>query len=39
MQRLDINVNGCDYSVEVKADMTLLEVLRDKLHITSPKVG
>jgi len=39
MHRLDIRVNGVDYAVDVKADMTLLEVLRDKLHITSPKVG
>lgn len=39
MQELNLKVNGTDYTVSVKADMTLLEVLRDKLHITSPKVG
>ncbi|MCR4431147.1 MAG: (2Fe-2S)-binding protein [Tepidanaerobacteraceae bacterium] len=39
MQELNLKVNGATYSVSVKADMTLLEVLRDKLHITSPKVG
>ena len=39
MQELNLKVNGTDYTVKVKADMNLLEVLRDKLHITSPKVG
>jgi aerobic carbon-monoxide dehydrogenase small subunit len=39
MQTICIKVNGVERKVEVKADMTLLEVLRDKLYITSPKVG
>lgn len=39
MQKLNLKVNGSAYTVKVKADMTLLEVLRDQLHITSPKVG
>jgi carbon-monoxide dehydrogenase small subunit len=39
MYGLEIKVNGLDYKVEVKATTTLLEVLRDKLGITSPKVG
>jgi len=39
MQELNLKVNGKEYTVKVKADMNLLEVLRDKLQITSPKVG
>jgi aerobic-type carbon monoxide dehydrogenase small subunit (CoxS/CutS family) len=39
MQELNLKVNGTEYTVKVKADMNLLEVLRDKLQITSPKVG
>lgn len=39
MQLLRVKVNNEDYRVEVKEDMTLLEVLRDKLLITSPKTG
>ncbi|HSJ53297.1 MAG TPA: 2Fe-2S iron-sulfur cluster-binding protein, partial [Anaerolineae bacterium] len=39
MYALELTVNGESYKVEVKATATLLEVLRDKLSITSPKVG
>lgn len=39
MQEVTLKVNGMQYKVDVEVDMTLLEVLRDKLHITSSKVG
>jgi aerobic carbon-monoxide dehydrogenase small subunit len=39
MHTLELTVNGQGYKVEVGLKTTLLEVLRDKLHITSPKVG
>jgi aerobic-type carbon monoxide dehydrogenase small subunit (CoxS/CutS family) len=39
MYALELTVNGREYKVDVKANATLLEVLRDKLGITSPKVG
>lgn len=39
MYTLELKVNGVPYKVEVKATANLLEVLRDKLGITSPKVG
>ncbi|MHB0870608.1 MAG: (2Fe-2S)-binding protein [Chloroflexota bacterium] len=39
MYTLDLKVNGQVYKVEVEPRDTLLEVLRDKLAITSPKVG
>lgn len=39
MYTLELTVNGVAYRVEVKATATLLDVLRDKLSITSPKVG
>ena len=39
MPMLKVKVNGRDYKVEVKITTTLLEVLRDKLLITSPKMG
>lgn len=39
MPEANLTVNGDDYTVKVKSDMSLLEVLRDKLNITSPKVG
>ncbi len=39
MPWLDINVNGRDHKVEVELATTLLEVLRDKLGVTGPKVG
>ncbi|MGQ9599428.1 MAG: (2Fe-2S)-binding protein [Anaerolineae bacterium] len=39
MYTLELKVNGLPYKVEVKATTNLLEVLRDKLSITSPKVG
>ncbi len=39
MPVLELKVNGRDHQVLVQATSTLLEVLRDKLMITSPKVG
>lgn len=39
MPMLKVKVNGRDYNMEVKAVTTILEVLRDKLLITSPKMG
>jgi carbon-monoxide dehydrogenase small subunit len=39
MPVLELKVNGQDHVVVVDAITTLLEVLRDKLLITSPKVG
>jgi carbon-monoxide dehydrogenase small subunit len=36
---LNFNVNGSSHQVHVQATTTLLEVLRDKLMITSPKMG
>jgi carbon-monoxide dehydrogenase small subunit len=36
---LELNVNGREHRVEVEVDTTLIEVLRDKLHITGPKTG
>lgn len=39
MYTLTLNVNDRTHKVEVEADTSLLEVLRDKLSITSPKLG
>jgi aerobic-type carbon monoxide dehydrogenase small subunit (CoxS/CutS family) len=39
MYTLELTVNGLGYKVDCKSTATLLEVLRDKLGITSPKVG
>jgi aerobic-type carbon monoxide dehydrogenase small subunit (CoxS/CutS family) len=39
MYTLELKVNGRTYKAEVGPYTTLLEVLRDHLHITSPKVG
>jgi aerobic carbon-monoxide dehydrogenase small subunit len=39
MPVLNLNVNGGRHQVHVQATTTLLEVLRDKLMITSPKMG
>jgi carbon-monoxide dehydrogenase small subunit len=39
MPVLNLNVNGSRHQVHVQATTTLLEVLRDKLMITSPKMG
>jgi carbon-monoxide dehydrogenase small subunit len=36
---LKIKVNRREYKVEVEATTSLLSVLRDQLHITSPKAG
>jgi aerobic carbon-monoxide dehydrogenase small subunit len=39
MYQLELTVNSQKHLVLVGLKTTLLEVLRDKLHITSPKVG
>jgi carbon-monoxide dehydrogenase small subunit len=39
MYKLDLTVNGLAREVLVRLDSNLLEVLRDQLFITSPKVG
>ncbi len=39
MPTLKLKVNGRHYEVEAEPTTTLLEVLRNKLLITSPKVG
>jgi carbon-monoxide dehydrogenase small subunit len=39
MHTLEITVNGQFYAVPVELKASLLEVLREKLFITSPKVG
>ncbi|MGI6097321.1 MAG: (2Fe-2S)-binding protein [Dethiobacteria bacterium] len=39
MYPVELTVNGQKYKVEVELKTNLLEVLRDKLGITSPKVG
>ena len=36
---ITINVNGEEWSLEVEPNETLLEVLRDRIGIKSPKVG
>ena len=36
---LELNVNGQDHRVVVEPTTTLLEVLRERLLITSPKAG
>ncbi len=39
MHSLELTINGRSYQTTVTLKTTLLEVLRDKLFITSPKVG
>ncbi len=39
MELLEIKVNGSVHRVEVGLTTNLLEVLREKLHIMSPKMG
>ena len=39
MAILEFKVNGASHQVAVEATTTLLEVLREKLMITSPKIG
>ncbi len=39
MRFINIKVNGVPYAVEVGVTTNLLEVLRDKLYLTSPKAG
>ena len=38
-RKINLNVNGMKYIVEVEPDEKLLDVLRDRLDITSPKRG
>lgn len=38
-RKINLKVNGIKYSVDVQPDETLLDVLREKLDITSPKRG
>lgn len=38
-QSIRLNVNGEEWDVDVSPNETLLEVLRDKIGIKSPKVG
>lgn len=39
MDWMELRVNGVSHRIQVRLKTTLLEVLRDKLSITSPKVG
>jgi carbon-monoxide dehydrogenase small subunit len=39
MSKIELNVNGLDYKVDIGLNTTLLEILRDRLCITSPKMG
>ena len=39
MKTIDLKVNGLNHRVEVALSTTLLEVLRERLGITSPKMG
>lgn len=37
--QIELNVNGNQYAMQVKSKETLLEVLRDRLHLTGTKEG
>ena len=39
MESITLKVNGINHEITVGLTTNLLEVLRDKLHITSPKAG
>jgi len=39
MDAINLKVNGRDYRVEVDPYDTLLDLLRERLHITGPKIG
>jgi len=39
MESIKLKVNGINHEISVGITTNLLEVLRDKLHITSPKAG
>ena len=39
MAMLELKVNGESYKLDIDPGMSLLEVLRNKLFVTSPKVG
>ncbi len=38
-ERINLTVNGTPYSLEVEPELTLLEVVRDVLHLTGAKHG
>lgn len=39
MKTVDLKVNGKSVSVEIEEDLRLLDLLRDKLHLTGAKEG
>lgn len=39
MKTINLKVNGNDISVEIEEDLRLLDLLRDKLHLTGTKEG
>lgn len=39
MLRIDLNVNGKDYNLEIEEDMRLIDLLRDKLGLVGVKEG
>lgn len=39
MKKINLNVNGKAYEVEIEESMKLVELLRDKLHLMGTKVG
>lgn len=38
-QKITLNVNGRDYNLSIEPEMTLLDVLREKLDLTGTKVS
>ncbi len=39
MKKINLKVNGVDYSVEIEEDVRLLDVLRNQLRLTGTKEG
>lgn len=39
MERIELNINGRSYRLEVPKNRTLLKVLREDLHLTGTKAG
>ncbi|MCX7903438.1 MAG: (2Fe-2S)-binding protein [Caloramator sp.] len=39
MKKIDVNINGKDYCLEVEENLRLIDLLRDKLHLTGTKEG
>ncbi|PAB59735.1 (2Fe-2S)-binding protein [Anaeromicrobium sediminis] len=39
MINIEVNINGEDYRLEVEDDLRLIDLLRDKLHLTGTKEG